>query len=155
MERLKATDVADWFLSKQKMSPKKLQKLCYYAYAWYLTLMNEEDTSLNRKLFDEKIEAWVHGPVIYSIYQKYKDYSFNEIEMVDIDESKYTEDEWDVLRQVWEVYGGYNANELESFTHREEPWIEARRGLRSIDPCNTPINDKTMFRYYLAQASYG
>lgn len=27
------TDAASWFLSKQSMSPKKLQKLLYYAYS--------------------------------------------------------------------------------------------------------------------------
>lgn len=40
-------DVADWFLGKDSMSPKKLQKLVYYAYAWVLTLMNENEDDLN------------------------------------------------------------------------------------------------------------
>lgn len=28
-------DVAEWFLSKESMTNKKLQKLCCYAQAWY------------------------------------------------------------------------------------------------------------------------
>ena len=61
-------DVADWFLGKDSMSPKKLQKIVYYAYAWVLTLMNESENDLDIKLFDSRIEAWVHGPVIPELY---------------------------------------------------------------------------------------
>ncbi len=32
-------DVADWFLSKEAMPHKKLQKLCYYYKAWGLALL--------------------------------------------------------------------------------------------------------------------
>ena len=46
-------EVADWFLSKGegKISPKKLQKLVYYAYAWTLTLLNDSAEKLTNKLF--------------------------------------------------------------------------------------------------------
>ena len=33
-------NVSDFFLSKDTISPKKLQKLVYYAYAWYIALVN-------------------------------------------------------------------------------------------------------------------
>lgn len=33
-------DIANWFLSKEPMTHKKLQKLCYYAQAWGLALYN-------------------------------------------------------------------------------------------------------------------
>lgn len=33
MERV--TDVAKWFLSHESMTPKKIQKLCYYAQGSY------------------------------------------------------------------------------------------------------------------------
>ena len=32
------------------------------------------------------------------------------------------------LDQVYEVYGGYDADQLESITHAEEPWTKARNG---------------------------
>ena len=31
MKKLNIFDVANWFLSKEEMTHKKLQKLCYYA----------------------------------------------------------------------------------------------------------------------------
>lgn len=52
-----AKKIAKWFLSKESMSPKKIQKLVYYAYSWYLTLMNDSVEYLNNKLFDEEIKA--------------------------------------------------------------------------------------------------
>ena len=33
------TDVANWFLLKEDMSHKKIQKLCYYAEAWSETCL--------------------------------------------------------------------------------------------------------------------
>ena len=46
-------DLADAFLSIESMTHKKLQKLCYYAKAWYLALYDEN-------LVTEEFEAWVH-----------------------------------------------------------------------------------------------
>ena len=43
--------IAKWFLSKQSMEHKKLQKLCYYAQAWHCALEG-------KTLFSETIE---HG----------------------------------------------------------------------------------------------
>ena len=143
--------IAKWFLSKESMSPKKIQKLVYYAYAWYLTLMNDSDNDLSKRLFDEQILAWVHGPVIYSIYQEYKSYRFNEVPKSNIDKSDYDDDVDDVLRQVWDVYGDFNANELESITHQEEPWIKARGGLGPLENGYEALDDKVIYSYYLGQ----
>jgi hypothetical protein len=43
-------DVAKGFLTIHSMDHKKLQKLCYYAYAWHLGLYN-------RRLFNERFQA--------------------------------------------------------------------------------------------------
>ena len=50
-------DVAKWFLAKgnKDISPKKLQKLVYYAYAWTLTLLNNSSDDLENKLFEDRI----------------------------------------------------------------------------------------------------
>src|SRR5699024_415071 len=98
-------DVVKWFLSKDSMSPKKLQKLLYYAYAWTLTLQNENVTELERKLFKENFEAWVHGPVIPDVYYRYRGYGYNEIELFEEETIVFDEDTQDVLEQVWDEYG--------------------------------------------------
>ena len=61
-----ALDVAAYVLTKFKESGRdvthmKLQKLLYYAQAW--SAVWDE-----RALFDERVEAWVNGPVIPSVY---------------------------------------------------------------------------------------
>src|SRR5699024_7071293 len=121
-------DVIDWFLSRDSMSPKKLQKLLYYAYSWTLTLENEEADSLNNKLFDEKFEAWVHGPVIPKIYRKYSHLGYNNIEKNEEEVPVFQDDIESILNQVWDVYGNYTGDELESITHQESPWLNARAG---------------------------
>lgn len=144
-------EVADWFLAKGKgsISPKKLQKLVYYAYAWTLTLLNESADNLKNRLFnDAHFEAWVHGPVIHELYNEYSKYGFS-----DISESKdkplFVEDVEDVLNQVWDVYGKYNADQLESMTHQESPWLNARKGLSPLDSSTNIISDEDMFNCYI------
>src|SRR3989344_4053148 len=75
---LKAQDVGRYFLylasqEKEPITNKKLQKLVYYAQAWSLVLNN-------KKLFNEPIEAWVHGPAVRSLYVQYKKFGFELIQ---------------------------------------------------------------------------
>lgn len=142
-------EVAKWFLSKEPMSPKKLQKMLYYAYAWTLVFHNESDDDLSNKLFDEPIEAWVHGPVIGKVYREYKPYGYREITDIPSEKPVFTEEIEDTLEQVWEAYGDLNGNELEAITHKELPWKEAREGLSPLDASNNTLKDRTIFNYYL------
>lgn len=144
-------DVVDWFLSKETMSPKKLQKLLYYAYAWTLVFHNESENDLNNKLFEDDIEAWVHGPVISKVYGKYKKYGYNQITEKPVEKPVFTEEIEDTLNQVWEAYGDLNGNELETITHRELPWREAREGLSPLDASNKKLKDTTIFDFYLKE----
>lgn len=70
-------DVSNYFLSVLPMTHKKLQKMCYYDYAWYYI-------QFDKKLFDNgRFEAWIHGPVNREHYLKYKDNGWKEIENKD------------------------------------------------------------------------
>lgn len=72
MNKLTVFDVANFFRSKEEMSHKKLQKLVYYAYAWYIALKNENKDNLENKLFYNcHFEAWIHGPVCPKLYIEY------------------------------------------------------------------------------------
>jgi len=142
-----AFDIARWFLSQEKMTPKKLQKLCYYAYAWGLVFFNESAENIENRLFTNRIEAWVHGPVIPEVYHEYSEYGYEEIEQADFD-GEFSPDVLDLLNQVWQIYGGYDGNQLESITHQEGPWITARRGYGPLDRCNNVISDRDMMTCY-------
>lgn len=145
--------IANFFLSKASMTPKKLQKLLYYAYSWVLTILNDDVKNLNKKLFNDRIEAWVHGPVIPSMYGYYKKYGWDEIPKVEkFDKSKLSPDVLNVLEQVWDVYGEYSANQLEIITHNEKPWIEARGDVAAWESTTNKISDETIFNFYTEQA---
>ncbi|MFJ5691830.1 Panacea domain-containing protein [Providencia stuartii] len=115
-------DVADYFLSRcddesgDTISNLKLQKLVYYAQGFSLVL-------LGRPLFAEKIEAWMHGPVIPELYRKYKDYKNCALPQPEsINWDNYAEDEIELLDDVWNVYGQFSAWKLRNMTHEESPW---------------------------------
>lgn len=143
----KALDIANWFIDKGGISPKKLQKLVYYAYAWYLTLMNENEYELNNRLFAERAEAWIHGPVFPSLYREYKKYGSESIDS-NVNVKNFNFDTEDLLNQIWDIYGKYNGNELESISHQEDPWINARQGCYMYQASNKVIEDRDIFVYY-------
>ena len=92
------------------MSPK-ITKMLYYAQSWTITLENENARNKNR-LFRENFEAWVHGPVIPVVYHEYKHFGYSNIPQIN-ENIEFDEDIENILEQVFEVYGGYNGNELD------------------------------------------
>ena len=54
----------------------------------------------------------------------------------------------ELLEDVWETYGDKTGNALEALTHRELPWIEARRGYDEDERCTVVISPESMKQYY-------
>ena len=135
-------DVADWFLSKASMTPKKVQKLCYYYKAWGLALYDQDF------LPDDEFQAWVHGPVCPKLYQKYKNFGWNDIPKTQDNSELFADNEREVLESVWLTYGEMSANALEVQTHVEEPWRMARVGVGEFENCENPITNESMRAYY-------
>lgn len=135
-------EIANWFLTKDSMTPKKLQKLSYYAEAWSNALFN--DSLIN----DTKFEAWAHGPVSPELYSKYKGYGWSEIPKSNDGSTNLDLEKIDLLESVWITYGDKSANELEALTHQELPWREARNGIAEGERCNSVISTEVMHSYY-------
>ncbi len=135
-------DVAKWFLAQDSMTHKKLQKLCYYAQAWYVALYNDGP------LFEDEIQAWVHGPVVASLYPDYAVFKWEDIPQTAFDDRKFTENEKNVLEAVYNTYGGFNGDQLESLTHSEMPWKNARGNLNPWETSKNIISIDTMKEYY-------
>lgn len=133
-------DVANWFLAKSSMTHKKLQKLCYYAQAWSYALYS-------RPLFDDVFEAWVHGPVCRSLYNHYRERSFEVIHPT-VPAPEFSTEDDELLESVWETYGELTANALEALTHSELPWQIARAGCDSGEPCCVVIDSNDMAEFY-------
>lgn len=134
-------DLANCFLSIEAMTHQKLQKLCYYAKAWYLAINDEN-------LINESFEAWVHGAVQPLLYQKYRAYGFQLIPMFQGDLLQLPEEFLDFSREIFESYGEFSGDELEKINHQEMPWIKARGDLKPWQSGNTIISDDDMKYYY-------
>ncbi|BBF23599.1 Panacea domain-containing protein [Sutterella megalosphaeroides] len=115
-------DVAEYFLSKTEedagdvISNLKLQKLVYYAQGFCLAMYG-------RPLFNERIDAWQHGPVCPALYHKYKENGSLGIPApTDVDFRKFSKEDSELMDEVYEVYGQFSAWKLRNMTHEEAPW---------------------------------
>jgi uncharacterized phage-associated protein len=127
-----------WLGEKENIpiTPMMLQKLVYFAYGWSLAL-------LERKLFEEPIQAWRHGPVIPSIYYEFQRYGPRPIDtfatQTDVDcntgeiagvgypavDASDT-DILSIIQSVWKNYKHRSAWDLSHITHEEgSPWSKA------------------------------
>ena len=110
-----------YFINELKPDTLKLQKLLYFTQGLSYCMMDKE-------FFEEQFVAWVHGPVIPSIYHRYKQYGFNPI-TITYDIGALSEDQLSVLDYVKTNYGKYDGKYLEEITHLQDPWLYARSGL--------------------------
>lgn len=127
-----ADQVASYFLSlsgaeDNDVSNLKLQKLCYYAQGLVTTMRSGEP------LFQEALAAWDHGPVVPSLYHKYKGHGSQPIPVVtDFDADQIGPCDREVLDDIYEFYGQYSPWRLRNMTHEEKPWIDAYKGNKHI-----------------------
>jgi len=116
-------DVAKFFLSQacveagDLVSNLKLQKLVYYAQGFHLAIHD-------KPLFEEPIEAWMHGPVVPTLYHHYKTHGQAAIPLPDdYDQTAFSTEELELLNEVQRMYGQYSAWRLREMTHEEAPWM--------------------------------
>lgn len=142
-----AEDIAEYFIhlslkaGNKGISNKKLQKLVYYAQAWTLALTK-------KPLFADKFEAWIHGPAIPSLYRKYKKFGFQPVQPQTTDFNPHKLPKTEIIDEVWQVYGKYDADYLEILTHQESPWINARDALEFKESSSNEISFESMEIFY-------
>jgi uncharacterized phage-associated protein len=123
----------------------KLQKLLYYSQAWRLAIIGEP-------LFDERIEAWVHGPVVPPVFGTFKHFRASPIDTIPFEGSIESSDRdhsiQEHISEILDVYAGFSGGQLESLTHQESPWLEARKGLAADEPSNNVISHDSMRTFY-------
>jgi uncharacterized phage-associated protein len=120
----------------------KLQKLLYYAQAWFLALHKSP-------IFDEDFQAWVHGPVVRTEYDRFKSFRWNSIVDASIGEKPcFSQDIEKHLNEIISEFGTESAVALELMTHREKPWLEARGSLAPDASSSNIITKKAMQDFY-------
>lgn len=133
----KAADVADFFIElaqsdeNDTITNLRINKLLYFAQAWYMA-------RFDKPLFEEDFEAWDLGPVIPSIYKKYKENGKNNIDYVSdsYNVNNFNDDELNTLIDVFNYYGKYSTTELVNKTHDNgTPWKQLyKRGGNHLIP---------------------
>lgn len=117
----------------------KLQKLLYLVQANYLA-------ATGRRLFRDDVEAFEHGPVVFSMLKKYESFSRSIIapQNTSWDSELLPPDAQAFISAVWDHYKDYSANALWKLTHSQRPWIE------SYEPggYRKPIPDEVMMDYF-------
>ena len=160
----KARDIALWFIYKTNAEIKehvavnddyevyegithlKLQKLLYFAQGVTLSMLD------GKKIFDEKIIAWEHGPVIKEVYDIYRNNGRNYLE-IDLSEenNKIISDIESnieiskILNLVYDNFAIYTAWQLRDMTHEKgAPWDIT---VKSSGP-NTEIKTEIIKKYF-------
>lgn len=140
--------IGNWFLNQadrdsgEAITHLKLQKLVYYAEAWFLA-------NFDRTLIDENLQAWAHGPVSPTLYSKYRDKGWDALPPER--PRALPDDLTGFLAEIYEQYGQFGAKRLEALTHKELPWKTARGDLPPEAKCTTPIDRLLMRNFYGAK----
>ncbi|MCT3055521.1 DUF4065 domain-containing protein [Leuconostoc citreum] len=127
-----ANQVANWILTRYSakmdtddgidpMTQMKLHKLLYYVQGTFLALHSTT-------LFSDNILHWKHGPVVRSIYDRFKGetvigQTISNDEREDYLSINQDSEAEEVLNAVFENYSDYSAAQLRSMTHNELPWM--------------------------------
>lgn len=124
-------EIANYFIEKsletgEELTPMKLNKMVYIAHGWYLALADQP-------LINEAAQAWKYGPVVPSVYRRFKSYGGSQItslepadDMITIPQVRDAELQ-QFLQRIWEVYGHLSGLQLSSLTHQEgTPWSNTR-----------------------------
>jgi uncharacterized phage-associated protein len=145
-----ASKVADYIIChfqkvNEEITHLKLQKLLYYAQGWRLALYDEP-------LFDEELQAWVHGAVEPQTYRRFRSFQWEPIDKPIPCPNFNGSDVRAFLNRILKVYGGLSARQLEMKIHKESPWLNARKGLTEFQAGENPISHDDMKKHFKSLA---
>lgn len=144
-ETAKIDVVVNYLVDKcEDITPLALQKLLYYVQGFYYAF-------INKFIFEENCEAWVHGPVYRDIYFRYREYRFDSISVSETaDDVNLTVSEKTIIDSVIKHLSCYSGKVLESFTHAETPWLATRGDLPASISTDRKIDKKLIADYFTA-----
>lgn len=134
-QKLSAVDIAKYILTIIPVTQLKLQKLIYFAYVNLLK-------STGKSLFNERILAWKHGPVVREIYEEFRQYGSSTIPYEEDDNEIIISNDISIKPSLMRIlsseepvatldaihkalidYGEYTAWQLVEITHEPgKPW---------------------------------
>lgn len=153
-----ALKLANTFLARHAggfgLQHMKLQKLCYYAYGWWLSAYEEP-------LTDKGPEVWKYGPVFSDLYDDLKTWgnaaivapqtghTFNQAAPVTDNPEHHGLVDW-----IWRHYGKYTAIQLSEMTHAPgTPWRQLAERHNYKVPMHLQIPVELMREYFRSDAA--
>lgn len=134
-------DVTYYILRKTgNISTVLLQKLLYYSQAWTLAWYN-------KPLFKQNFQAWINGPVNPQIFSHFQGCRVAQKDWIK-SEHLLSKSEKHVIDSVIEVYGNEDPDWISQLTHTEDPWKNARKGLRPNERSTNTIKQSEIKEYY-------
>ncbi|MBX9843237.1 MAG: DUF4065 domain-containing protein [Xanthobacteraceae bacterium] len=128
-----ANHIAEWIVRYSAdelgapVDPMSLEKLVYYAQAFYLALEDEP-------LFGDAIEAWKWGPVVPDVYRRYQAFGADPIVIASDAAISVSRQVSEFLEQVVDFFRRHTAVNLSKATHLETPWLDASATEDTIIP---------------------
>lgn len=140
-------DAADFILARQmSVDTWKLHKLLHYAQGWHLAWYGIP-------LFDDNMQAWVHGPVAPAVYQEtrgnYRARSVSGVSLFMSDREQNT------LCEVLRVYGALSGEQLRHLSHMEPAWKAARGETPDGERSNAVISNAVLLEQFRPMAALG
>lgn len=146
---MSALTAAKYFLSipdedsGELVSNLKLQKLLYYTQGYHMAVHG-------KPMFNDKIYAWKHGPVVKTVYNHYSKYA-NQALPKEKKPSGLSEDNQKFLDEIYRTFGRYSAWTLRDKTHNETPWLKNYKP--DVLDVEIPLSDlKEYFEPHVRQA---
>jgi len=133
--------------ARSDMSPMKLQKLVYYAHAWFIAFTDNA-------LIKEDIQAWKFGPVIPDVYHEFKahgnanitsfatelNFEQSKLELITPVVDDDDDDANAIINEVWRTYKDLTPIQLSNATHAKgSPWEVVASSYGSELPKNIEI----------------
>ena len=133
-----AFQLACWFIKRgtesgADVTQMKLHKLIYFAQGWHCGIYG-------KPLMDEQIEAWRYGPVVPSLWRRFKYSGVLPLELSkegklayqSIEEKLNQPENSEVkhfLETIWAKFKDYGGIALSRLTHQDgSPWLAVRNG---------------------------
>lgn len=144
-EKSKLYNVALYTVKKfSETTPLALQKILYFIDGF-------SKKFLDKHIFLDLPEAWVHGPVYNDIYYAFSYYRKSPIDYAEVlnkYEFSLTQEEKDYLDNILPYFARYSGDFLRNISHKTEPWLETRKGLAAEEPSYKLISKEAIDHYF-------
>ena len=139
-----ALDIAKYVINYEhsqgrEVSNLRLQKLLYFIQAKVLMETGEP-------CFEDEMQAWDFGPVVPSVYYKYKIFGAMDIFTREVETTNIASNIIGFISSILEYCRTYPTYQLVEITHQQDPWKFARaRGSKAI------ISTNSIKEYFLSK----